>query len=163
MLQNPSKLRDHINSNHNLNKEKHSAWSFDDEFREKVVLYVKEHSIRKAMETFDLAERTINRWMKTFSVTENTNHPLDPMTNETGSNQDYSDGYMNTIPLPLINDGSLTENICSMEVNGFEHEERISQLQCPLDQSNVHGEEENNIGQSITSNSINEENQEEDI
>ena len=65
-FKNANVLKRHIFSNHEKKSENHTAWSFDNQFRENAVAYVKKFSLKEAMTKFDVAERTILRWVQLF-------------------------------------------------------------------------------------------------
>ena len=59
-------LKMHIFGKHTKKNGNYNAHSFDNKFRESVVEYVREHSMEEASRKFDVAERSIQRWVKLF-------------------------------------------------------------------------------------------------
>jgi len=71
---NSHRLNMHIYGEHSKQRKNHTAWTFDNKFRETVVKYVKEHSIKEANKKFDVAERTIQRWVTLLSNEQETKY-----------------------------------------------------------------------------------------
>jgi len=62
-----AQLDRHIKVKHMEPARNHSAWKFDDDFRQNVVKYAAETSVEEAMKKFDLADATVRRWVKVMN------------------------------------------------------------------------------------------------